>query len=686
MARSKPAKFGWWRSLRPTVFISYRRSDAGGYAGQLYEKLERHYGDRALYLDHQDNEVGGRWEKRLTGALDRASAVLVVIGPDWLTTGDDGRRIDMPSDWVRREVEAGLAAEKRLIPVLVGGARMPRADELPSSIAGLRSFQGIEVRPATVDPDTKRLIREIGGWRWRLLGLPIYLWPLMLLVVLSGVAVALATGSPNAPPTAPRLDVVRTTEDTAVEVDLLAGAVDDRSDRLTLEVDPVSQAGGGVSLVGPDTALYRPPPGFSGDDRFSYRVVDGDGASTTQTLFITVAIGPMKGDFNVAVAGFLALEDQTLMASSEADLLAADVYERISSELETLNETDGFNFEVRAPEQTGKLSGLTRVERARSAMTLAGDIEADVLVYGTVTGDAIAPEFFVQNRANNLQGAEEITGDYELGSKIFSSPVGAGSLTENAQARLALVARMEALTQFVIGLSWYSTRQYDKARSVFEEANAPAWLDTDGKEVLHLFQGNSAGKVGDYDAAASAYERALELNGGYARALVGQAEIEFFRAAVVERAGNCEAGEVDETGIRSSERIYRTALAAPDQPAVSNIDAKVAFGLGRVYSCMSQALIEDRWADAVSEFDSVIASYNGGREDLRDLAAESWAGKGLASFPFVDQPNRGEAFCAVAAAYQNAIDLTTLPEREALFLDQRNFAVQQARESGVSCD
>src|SRR4051794_20424816 len=95
---------------RRTIFISYRRNDSGGYAGQLFQELQRHYGGHALFLDHQDMEAGSSWPQRLTTALDVSDVVLVVVGPGWADARDDDgeRRLDQPADWVRREVEAGL--------------------------------------------------------------------------------------------------------------------------------------------------------------------------------------------------------------------------------------------------------------------------------------------------------------------------------------------------------------------------------------------------------------------------------------------------------------------------------------------------------------------------------------------------------------------------------------------------
>jgi hypothetical protein len=62
------------------------------------------------------------------------------MGPAWVdVTGDDNeRRLDDPHDYVRLEVETALADDSvRVVPVLVGGARMPPANLLPESLAAL---------------------------------------------------------------------------------------------------------------------------------------------------------------------------------------------------------------------------------------------------------------------------------------------------------------------------------------------------------------------------------------------------------------------------------------------------------------------------------------------------------------------------------------------------------------------
>src|SRR5262245_58499308 len=63
----------------------------------------------------------------------RATFSLAVIGPNWLDAKDsDGRRrLDNPDDFVTIEISAALLRNIRVIPVLVDGARPPKADQLP---------------------------------------------------------------------------------------------------------------------------------------------------------------------------------------------------------------------------------------------------------------------------------------------------------------------------------------------------------------------------------------------------------------------------------------------------------------------------------------------------------------------------------------------------------------------------
>ena len=85
--------------------------------------------------------------------LPGCRVVLVLIGPNWLEARDETgrRRLDDPQDWVRIEIETALnASGLDVVPVLVNGARMPRAEELPQSLHPLLRRHAAIIRR---DPD-----------------------------------------------------------------------------------------------------------------------------------------------------------------------------------------------------------------------------------------------------------------------------------------------------------------------------------------------------------------------------------------------------------------------------------------------------------------------------------------------------------------------------------------------------
>lgn len=140
------------------LFVSYRREDSAGHAGRLADALERAFGEDSVFRDVDDIAPGADFARVIETGLADVVAVLVVIGPGWLNAaGAAGRRLDEADDFVRREIELALAADKPLLPVLVGGAEMPAAASLPPSIRGLAQRQAIAVRDTAWADDFARL-------------------------------------------------------------------------------------------------------------------------------------------------------------------------------------------------------------------------------------------------------------------------------------------------------------------------------------------------------------------------------------------------------------------------------------------------------------------------------------------------------------------------------------------------
>jgi len=89
--------------------------------------------------------------------------LLAVIGPAWLTASDDQgrRRLDDPRDFVRLEIEAALARDVRVIPILVEDAVMPSQEELPESLVGLARRQALRMRRDSFRSDAEHLATVI---------------------------------------------------------------------------------------------------------------------------------------------------------------------------------------------------------------------------------------------------------------------------------------------------------------------------------------------------------------------------------------------------------------------------------------------------------------------------------------------------------------------------------------------
>jgi TIR domain len=147
---------------RGRIFISYRREEAAYPAGWLYDRLADRYAGQ-VFKDVDSIELGDDFVDAITEAVGSCDVLLALIGDQWVTIADeDGRRrLDEPDDFVRLEIEAALTRHVRVIPILVDGATMPRAEELPPSLARLVRRQALELSPARFDFDTSRLLKVV---------------------------------------------------------------------------------------------------------------------------------------------------------------------------------------------------------------------------------------------------------------------------------------------------------------------------------------------------------------------------------------------------------------------------------------------------------------------------------------------------------------------------------------------
>lgn len=159
------------------IFISYRRDDSADVTGRIYDRLIAHFGRDAVFKDVDAIPFGVNFKEYLEDMVAQCALQLVIIGPRWITiTGEDKRRrLDDPTDFVRIEVESALKRDIPVIPLLVMGAMMPTADELPPSLAELAYRNGTPIRR---DPDfhrdMDRVIEGIALWLRPKFSLPLF--------------------------------------------------------------------------------------------------------------------------------------------------------------------------------------------------------------------------------------------------------------------------------------------------------------------------------------------------------------------------------------------------------------------------------------------------------------------------------------------------------------------------------
>lgn len=147
----------------PDVFISYRRSDAPAAAGRLAYDLAEHFGQRRVFLDIQGIAPSRAWDQSIEDALQQCKVGLIVIGRQWLAPGRDGQtsRLHEEDDVVRAEITELLQRKKAIFQVLVEGARLPDASELPDPLDPLLRFQATAIDNGSWGVTMNLLIREM---------------------------------------------------------------------------------------------------------------------------------------------------------------------------------------------------------------------------------------------------------------------------------------------------------------------------------------------------------------------------------------------------------------------------------------------------------------------------------------------------------------------------------------------
>ncbi len=183
----------------PGVFINYRREDSSGYAGRLFDILSAHFGRQNTFMDLDAIQGGDDFTAVIEEKISVSGVLVAVIGCQWLTVADENgtRRLDNPRDFVRLEIAKALERGIKVIPVLVGGAAIPHAEDLPDDLRALCERQAVEVRDSHFHSDAEQLVdvlhKALHGVSFRRASVkgspfvPALLSGLGLLIILAGV-------------------------------------------------------------------------------------------------------------------------------------------------------------------------------------------------------------------------------------------------------------------------------------------------------------------------------------------------------------------------------------------------------------------------------------------------------------------------------------------------------------------
>lgn len=146
----------------PDVFVNYRTGDGEQVAATIERELSYRFGNEVAFRDSESIPAGHPYPEALLNGLRGSSALLVVIGPRWLTAPDrhqPGRRaLDNEDDWVRREIVEAFAADKPVLPVVVGpGTAHLEPEQLPEPLVRLAFLHALPYDSRRASSDLARI-------------------------------------------------------------------------------------------------------------------------------------------------------------------------------------------------------------------------------------------------------------------------------------------------------------------------------------------------------------------------------------------------------------------------------------------------------------------------------------------------------------------------------------------------
>lgn len=146
------------------IAISYRREDSGVITGRIFDRLVARYGRDTVFRDIDDVPIGVDFRTHIERVLQKSDVVLAIVGPRWFGPSPAESRLDNETDLVRAEIAEALSQGRPIIPVLVFGASMPTAAQLPDALRDFSYRNAVQLdAERDFDVGMARLIRAIDG-------------------------------------------------------------------------------------------------------------------------------------------------------------------------------------------------------------------------------------------------------------------------------------------------------------------------------------------------------------------------------------------------------------------------------------------------------------------------------------------------------------------------------------------
>ena len=140
-----------------------RREDSAPYAGRLQDRLSAHFGATRVFMDVDDIPPGADFTAHIRTKVASCDALIAIIGKEWLAArGPAGHsRLNDPADIVALELASALQRKILVVPVLVGGAAMPKPEELREDLRELARKNAVILHDHDFQRDVEVLIKSL---------------------------------------------------------------------------------------------------------------------------------------------------------------------------------------------------------------------------------------------------------------------------------------------------------------------------------------------------------------------------------------------------------------------------------------------------------------------------------------------------------------------------------------------